>query len=640
VLPGAAIRGLQSRVICACNGRVGWLFRCSAGHAGLSLSFNLISIHIRLYMAYSLIYLIAVVGTAVSLILGVATQPGSREETAVTVTLPCPDAVLQTAGTVLDPAVFTDAVARWRALERLRDFRSRLYGCLTRRADALFELADAVLCADHAVTSLVQLCLEPEFTRGHGALYDALSAGQVDDEMLFSPLAAELPQAVDGPEALAWIAEHDVIDHGLLDKALAGLSPGDAAQVRDACARWSRLRFAVDATAYPRPDAWCSPGREHVHNGACHCKGSSKTAPGWEYQFAAAIGHLRTAWAALLDVARTTPATRTAATIAQVKNVLRRLRAAGHGHKAAPLFIFDAGYSAAALADGLLGCPVHVLVRLAAGSVFYAEPVAWQGRCGRPARRGAAVHCLEPADFAAAAAGSGPRGRKKPLPPNPGPDETLVLPDTPLYGTVRAEAWHDLHPLIHGDRGWFAGRNILPVLPGTLVHVTVERLPDGRDPHRAMWLWHAGPGPLSLDELWRAYLARFDIEHAFKLVKGTLGLTAAKIRAPEQADRWTRLLMAAHAQLLLARPLAADLRRPWEKHPDSSRPLAPGRIRRGFRNIHHDLGTPARVAKPSRPGPGRPKGSIKGPAPRYLLPGEADMPRTTDTTLTRQKVKT
>jgi hypothetical protein len=151
---------------------------------------------------------------------------------------------------------------------------------------------------------------------------------------------------------------------------------------------------------------------------------------------------------------------------------------------------------------------------------------------------------------------------------------------------------------------------------------------------------HAGPGPLSLDELWRAYLARFDIEHAFKLLKGTLGLTAAKIRAPEQADRWARLLMAAHAQLLLARPLAADLRRPWEKHPDPARPLAPGRVRRGFRNIRRDLGTPARVAKPSRPGPGRPKGSGKGPATRYLLPGEAGMPRTTDTTLTRQKVKT
>ena len=36
------------------------------------------------------------------------------------------------------------------------------------------------------MTSLVQLCLEPEFTRGHGALYDALSAGRIDDERLFS----------------------------------------------------------------------------------------------------------------------------------------------------------------------------------------------------------------------------------------------------------------------------------------------------------------------------------------------------------------------------------------------------------------------------------------------------------------------
>ena len=537
----------------------------------------------------------------------------------------------------LDPAQLAGAVDRFLAL---REFRSELYACLTSRADALFELADAVLCADHAVTSLVQLCLEPEFTRGHGALYDALAAGRIDDEKLFSLLASELPQAVDGPAAREWIAGHDVIDHGLLDKALAGLPPDDARQVRDACARWSRLRFAVDATAYPRPDAWCSPGREHVHNGACHCRGSSKTAPGWEYQFTAATGHLRTAWAALVDVARTVPATRTAQTIAQVKNVLGRLRAAGHGAKAAPLFVFDAGYSAAALADGLLGCPVHVLVRLAAGSVFYAEPVTWEGKHGRPPRRGAAVHCLEPADFAAAAAGSGPRGRKKPLPPNPEPDEELILPGTPLYGTVRARAWHGVHPLIHGDRGWFAGRNNLPVLPGTLIHVTVERLPDGRDPHRAMWLWHAGPGPLSLDELWRAYLARFDIEHAFKLLKATLGLTAAKVRAPEQADRWVRLLMAAHAQLLLARPFADGLRRPWEKHPDPARPLAPARVRRGFRNIRRDLGTPARVAKPTRPGPGRPKGSSKGPAPRYLLPGEASMPRTANTPLTREKVKT
>jgi DDE superfamily endonuclease len=485
----------------------------------------------------------------------------------------------------------------------------------------------------------VQLSLEPEFRRGHGALYDALAAGRVDDERLFCLLAEALPPLVDGPEARAWIAEHDVTGRRLLDCALSGLPEGQAARVRDACARWRRVRVAVDATAYPRPDAWCSPGREHVHNGACHCRGSSKTAPGWEYQLAAVTGHLRTAWAAFLDARRTVPVTRTAQTIAQVKSVLRRLHAAGHVSGAAPLFIFDAGYSAAALTDGLAGCPAHILVRLPAGSVFYRDAVTWDGKNGRPAHRGPEVHCLEPEALAAAAGGHGSRGRKKPLPPAPEPDEALILPGTPLYGTVRAEAWHDVHPQVHGDRGWFEGREKLPVLRGTLVHVTAGRLPDGRDPHRQMWLWHAGPGPLSLDELWRAYLARFDIEHAIRTLKGTLGLTTAKVRAPQQADRWARVVIAAHAQLLLARPLAADLRRPWEKQPDPTRPLSPGRVRRGFRNIRPELGTPARVPKPARPGPGRPKGSSKGPAPRHLLPGEADMPRTTNKTVTRKKVK-
>jgi hypothetical protein len=97
-----------------------------------------------------------------------------------------------------------------------------------------------------------------------------------------------------------------------------------AAQVREACARWARLRFAIDATPCPRPDAECSPEREHVHHDACRCDGTRKTIAGWEYQFAAAVGHLRTAWTALAGVARTTKAARTDQTIGQVRNVLRR----------------------------------------------------------------------------------------------------------------------------------------------------------------------------------------------------------------------------------------------------------------------------------------------------------------------------
>src|SRR5438132_8123836 len=121
------------------------------------------------------------------------------------------------------------------------------------------------------------------------------------------------------------------------------------------------------------------------------------------------------------------------------------------------------------------------------------------------------------------------------------------------------------------------------------------------------------------------------LEHAFRFAKGHLGLTAARVRTPAQAGRWVRLVMAASAQLLLARPLAADLRRPWEKRPGPARPLPPGRVRRGFTNIRPRLGTPAHVAKPARPGPGRPKGSAKGPAPRYPVPKKTGTTGKTDT---------
>lgn len=502
-----------------------------------------------------------------------------------------------------DPGQVADVVAGYLAL---REFRARLYGCLISRPDALFELCDAILCADHAVTSLVRLSLVPGFRRGHGALYDALAAGQVDEEALAALLTGTLPQLVDGPEARAWVSGHDTIDYGLLEQALAQVPAEQAAQVQEACARWTRQRFAIDATPYPRPDAECSPGRGHVHHDACRCDSTRKTIPGWEYQFTAALGHLRTAWAALIDVERTTPATRTRQTARQVKNLLRRLHAAGTSGAGAPLVILDAGYSAAALTAALAGHPVHLLIRLPSGSVFYAEPVTWPGKNGRPGKHGTRVACHK---------------TDNPDQANPEPGESLTLPATPRYGTVRVDAWHQVHPLIHGDRGWFAGWDgDLPVLPGTVLRVSVEHLPDGRRPHKTMWLWHAGPAPLSLDELWRAYLARFDEEHAFKFAKGTLGLTAAKVRTPEQADRWVRLVMAAAAQLLLARPHTADLRRPWEKPPDPARPLSPGRVRRGFANIQPSLGTPAHVAKPARPGPGRPKGTAKGPAPRHPVP--------------------
>jgi hypothetical protein len=66
----------------------------------------------------------------------------------------------------------------------LAGFRRELYSSLTARADALFELTEAVLCTEGPVTSLVELTLVVEHRRGHGAMYDALNAGRVEPERL------------------------------------------------------------------------------------------------------------------------------------------------------------------------------------------------------------------------------------------------------------------------------------------------------------------------------------------------------------------------------------------------------------------------------------------------------------------------
>ena len=60
-------------------------------------------------------------------------------------------------------------------LARLGAFRAELYACFTRRVDALFELGDALLCAQ-AVPSLSYLSLEAVCRRGWGSVYAAWPA--------------------------------------------------------------------------------------------------------------------------------------------------------------------------------------------------------------------------------------------------------------------------------------------------------------------------------------------------------------------------------------------------------------------------------------------------------------------------------
>jgi hypothetical protein len=187
--------------------------------------------------------------------------------------------------------------------------------------------------------------------------------------------------------------------------------------------------------------------------------------------------------------------------------------------------------------------------------------------------------------------------------------EATTTTETTRYGTATAMAWDRMHPRLQARGPWLDHCGELPLLHGTLIRLKVDHLPGDGEP-KPVWLWtsRTGADPAHIDRLWRAFLRRFDLEHTFRFWKQTLGWTVPKVRDPAAADLWTWLIIAAHTQLRLARPLAEDLRRPWERPRPANR-LTPARVRRGFRHIRAQTARPAAVPKPTRPGPGRPTGS-------------------------------
>lgn len=454
-----------------------------------------------------------------------------------------------------------DDGARVEAVRVLSRFRREFYGCLTARADVLFELTDAVLCTDGPVTSLPELSLTGVHRRGHGAMYDALACGGVDIARLRWALAClELPRGAGG-----------------------------------------QLSIAVDVTPWPRPDAECSPGRLHCHR-PCRCDGVRQTIPGWPYSVAAALGVGRSSWTAPLDVVRIGPDDDlTGITAAQIRDLVERLRGAGQHTDTDPpvLIVLDSGYDIVRLTWLLADLPVHLLGRLRSDRVMYtpAPPRRRDGKPGRPPRHGDKVKFTEPITW-------------------PAPAQQLNSPHA-RYGTVHARTFDRLHPDLERRGAWACHPSRLPIVEGTVIVVQVEHLTHPGAP-RPLWLWSSHPAATDdhLDRLWRVYLRRFDLEHTFRFLKQTLGLTRPRLRNGEQADRWAWLIIIAYTQLRLARRLTRDLRHPWEAPLTPGR-LTPARVRRGFRRIRRAAGIPASAPKPSRPGPGRPKGRTSTPAPRY-----------------------
>jgi hypothetical protein len=167
----------------------------------------------------------------------------------------------------------------------LRAFRAELHACLTRRADALFELVDALLSVEH-VSSLPHLSLAPIHRRGWGSVYAALAHGCVDVERL-QALFAHLP-----------------------------LTDGEPI-------------YAVDVTTWPRCDAETSPERGFYYHPSRHSAGQPIVA-GWAFQWIAQLSFSRDSWTAPVDAVRLRPHdTHNQAAITQVRALIERLPVAG-----------------------------------------------------------------------------------------------------------------------------------------------------------------------------------------------------------------------------------------------------------------------------------------------------------------------
>ena len=467
---------------------------------------------------------------------------------------------------MIEPKVVADTMhddeAGVEGLGVLRRFRDELRGCLTRRGDALFELTDAVLCTQGPVRSPVELSLEPEFRRGHGSVYDALTSGSIDVIRL----------------------------RRLLTEQVAPARPGEP------------LMFAIDVTPLARPDAVYADERVMVQ---VRGKGGDVFLPGWPYSILVGVAWGASSWVDPIAAHRSSPGQdHTEVTLTQVRDLLADLGITGRCSLAGPppLVMLDAGNDASALAYELGGELVQLLVRLRSNRTFYTDaPPRPAGVRGAPRRHGYKLALDHPGD-------------------GPPPDAELSA-TSPRYGMVTVRAWHGMHQELGRSGHWadWPGEQVLPIVRGTVIQVAVQYLPGGRKPHKDIWLFHAAPPGVQpdLDLLWKAYLRRFDQEHFHRFTKVHLGLAAAHLQSAAATDRWVQLVLAAYAQLRLAATLVDDLRRPWQPRPEPGTVLSPYRTRLGFRRLRARLGTPTKPAKFSRPGPGRPRGSKNQPkAPR------------------------
>ncbi len=339
-----------------------------------------------------------------------------------------------------------------------------------------------------------------------------------------------------------------------------------------------RVWLSIDTTSIARPEADTSSDRGMIY--VCNLPHANRpVSVGWQFSTIMLLPERRSSWGAILSHQRIASSqTAVEVGIAQLERLRPLLPDGGR-------LLADRWYPTGPFLSACQRLAVEALMRMKRNRKLYrAVPAAPAGKRGAPRKHGALFQGSKP--------------------------ETWGEPDERWQGSdeagkpIQIAAWHRLH------------FRQAPSVEVSVYRVVRERAKGTRRDPVESWLCWVGPVPLPLGEIVSTYRYRFSHEHTYRFLKQDLLWTKARVRTPEQFERWSLIVATAMNQLVLARSFGQAQFRPWENRREV---VTPRQVRRCMPALLMQLGTPTHQPKVRGKAPGWPKGVPRTRSARFAV---------------------
>lgn len=447
-------------------------------------------------------------------------------------------------------------------INKLAQYRARIFSFFNKRKDAVMNLLDAISSHAHQARSVVQLSEAPCFERQYSSITKAISKG--------------LP----------------TVDWKSIEKETYR-TLFDSEEKEPPC-------FILDCTCNPRPFSKKLADRTITHQ-PNPAPGNKPICVGHQYSCVTVLPSdilvRDKKW--LIPISMNRIDSNQKGNEAGIDEVLRQIKIQGLEDDLV-ISVGDTLYGSEACRKKVSASVnlVH-LFRLNSRRNVYCLPEVsndLSSNSGRPKEYGAKVSLSDP----------------KSLPEPDIRSETGRITRKGKINRVLIDRWESM--LLRGSKQYSGSRH-----PITLIRVRVVDK-DGKDIFKKpMWIGMLGQRRRQITSIsaYSHYRSRYSIEHFFRFGKTKLLLDAHQTPEVSHEEDWWRLCMIAYNQLYLANSIVSKIPKPWERHlPEYQHEsekcfkkiTTPSQTQRGFANLLQTIGTPASECTPR----GRSQGRIKG----------------------------